>query len=354
MTHSYRSKDFDIFMGIDVDKNSYSFTVRDHDVMIRHKRIPANPVSFHNYIRNTCSGQKVLCAYEAGPTGFGLCDYLETQDIPCIIAHPLAMSRPMNERVKTNRIDSDKLCQQLQSGQIQPIRVPQGIWRDLRHLAGCREHYARHYKSAKQRIKSLLLLEGLHTYLKEPEAKWSARYLKELKTIPCSSAVRARLDMLINDFEYHRTQLHTSLRQLRAFGRTQPLIMEYLGYLQSIPGVGFVTATTVLGKIGNPEYLRNVRELAAFSGLSPRERSTGDTVKKGSITHLGSQTLRFVLVEAAWVAIRYDTELSQFYCRIKSRHHPRIGSQKAIVAVARKLTQIIYRVLKDRRNYIRH
>ena len=104
----------------------------------------------------------------------------------------------------------------------------------------------------------------------------------------------------------------------------------------------------------DPKNLKNPRELASFAGLVPREHSTGDTINKGEITRLGSHTLRFMLTEAAWIAIRYDTELKQFYHRIKSRHHPKIGAKKAITAVARKLTQIIYRVLKDQRTYIVH
>ena len=110
----------------------------------------------------------------------------------------------------------------------------------------------------------------------------------------------------------------------------------------------------LLGKIGDPRHLQNPRELASFVGLTPRERSTGDAVSRGSITHLGDKNLRYLLVEAAWVAIRKDTQLNQFYERIKSKNHPRMASKIAITAVARKLTQIIYRVLKDERNYIQH
>ena len=79
-----------------------------------------------------------------------------------------------------------------------------------------------------------------------------------------------------------------------------------------------------------------------------------DRPAPGSITHLGDKTLRFFLVQAAWVAIRKDTQLDQFYNRVTNRNHPRVGAKIAITAVARKLTQIIYRVLKDERNYIQH
>jgi transposase len=110
----------------------------------------------------------------------------------------------------------------------------------------------------------------------------------------------------------------------------------------------------LLGKIGDPENLENPRELASFIGITPKEKSSGDSTNRGSITHMGDKTLRFFMVEAAWVAIRKDTQLSQFYNRIKSKHHPKAASRIAITAVARKMTQIIYRVLKDKRDYIKY
>lgn len=67
---------------------------------------------------------------------------------------------------------------------------------------------------------------------------------------------------------------------------------------------------------------------------------------------MGNNILRSLLVESAWIAIRYNKQLAQVYHRIRSRHPVGIGSRKAIVAIARKLTLIIYRVLKDQREYI--
>ena len=140
----------------------------------------------------------------------------------------------------------------------------------------------------------------------------------------------------------------------RVLMKEKKTIKEDIVYLRSIPGIGFITANLLLGRLGDPENLRNVREIAAFLGLVPTEDSSGDRVYRGRITHLGDPFVRSRLIECSWVAIRYDKELEQFYHRIKSRHHPRIAASKAIVAVARKLTQRVYRVLKDRRPYVVH
>ena len=154
------------------------------------------------------------------------------------------------------------------------------------------------------------------------------------------------------DLQYARKQTFVILRQLRTLVKNSKEISRYMQYALSVVGIGFITAVTVLGRIGDPRYLRNVRELSAFVGLVPRENSTGDAVNYGSITHLGDRCLRSLLIEASWTAIRKDNELNQFYHRIKNRHHPKIGARKAIVAVARKLTHRIYCVLKEQRLYI--
>ena len=57
-------------------------------------------------------------------------------------------------------------------------------------------------------------------------------------------------------------------------------------FLRSIPGIGFITAITILASIGDPGLLRNPRELAAFTGLVPSEYSTGERITKGRITQL--------------------------------------------------------------------
>ncbi len=352
MTINYSPKEYDIYIGLDVDKKSFSFTVTDNNNMKRSKKIPSNPEKFYNYLQNNHADKKVVCAYEAGPTGFHLYDYLNMKDIPCLVVSPLSIPKAPNERVKNNRIDSEKLTQHLKSGSVKSIRVPQDEYRQLRYLVKTRENYSKLCKATKQRIKALLLSAHLDPSIKDDCEQWSRNYINELTHLSCDNAVRQSLDMLLNDLKYAREQTLAIHRALKAFCKKHETIDNYRRYLQSIPGIGFIVATTILGKIGDPMELRNPREIGAFTGLVPTEKSTGDTIKRGSITHLGNTTLRTLLIEAAWVAIRKDVTLQQFYHRIKGRHHPKMAAKKAITAVARKLTLIIHRILKEQRMYI--
>ncbi len=346
------SKDYDVFVGIDVDKKSFSFSVKEKNRVISNK-ISADAEKLCNYIKKRYSG-RVLYAYEAGPTGYNLYDYLTEHKYDCFVVSPNSIPSPFNETVKNNRLDSRKIVEYLASGLLHSIRVPKGMYRELRNLVRARENCAAARKKAKQRIKSLLLFEHLEQFVKEDSTNWSRKYIQNLKTIPCNESVRVRLDMLLEDLEYARKQLLAILKRLKEFVKRDPDIGKYIEYMKSIPGIGFITAVSILGKIGNPEELKNVREVADFFGLTPIEYSTGDRIKRGGISHFGDKKLRAMLVEAAWIAINRDTELGQFYNRIVSKNNSKGASQKAIVAVARRLTTRIYSVLKDKKKYVIH
>ena len=344
---------YDTFVGIDVDKNKFSFTVIDNNIMKHSKTIPSNPEMLYNYISKNYPDKKILFAYEAGPTGYDLYDYLLSKKRNCFVVSPNTIPKAGNEKVKNNKIDSSKIATHLSAGQLKSIRVPTGAYRELRNLVNIRENYADARKVAKQRIKSLLLHANLYPHINAVDSiRWSNRFIKSLADIPCSYAVRTRLDMLLMDLEYARKQLAVSHRHLKEFIQSQPDIHRNMEYSESLPGIGFITAVTFLARSGDPANLQNPREIAGFVGVTPTEHSTGDKENRGPISHLGNKSLRSLFVESAWVAIRRDAGLRQFYYRIVRRNHPKGASQKAIVAVARKLTERLYRVLKDQRKYI--
>jgi transposase len=348
----YNSNDYDIFIGIDVDKTSFSFTVKDQEQMNRSHRIPADPENLYRYLEKTYNGKRVICAYETGGSGYHLHDYLTSRGIRCLMVPPLSIPKAANDRTKNNRLDSERISQHLKNGDMSPIRIPDYDFRELRQLIRSRQDYVNLGRITKQRIKALLLFCHLNPLIKDTLQNWSNRYLKRLKAVSCTPATRQRLDLLLADLDYARNQQLKVIKELRGVALENACLTANIRFLRSIPGIGFITAITILAKIGDPRHLSNPRELGAFIGLVPREHSTGDRISKGSITHMGDGVLRSLLIETSWVIIRKDKRMRQFYDRIRCRHHPHIGARKAIVAVARKLTLIIYRVLKEQREYI--
>jgi transposase len=138
---------------------------------------------------------------------------------------------------------------------------------------------------------------------------------------------------------------------MRLLCQKDPELTQSISYLLTVPGLGWITASHLVARIGDWRQLGNVRQIAGFLGLVSSEHSTGDKIDRGSITRSGDSRLRNKLIQAAWTAIRKDPELREFYRRIFLRHPPKLASRKAIVAVARKLTTRIYSVLKEQRPF---
>lgn len=348
----YNAEQYDIYIGNDVDKRTYVLNIRERYRQLMTKTIPAEPQQLYNFIKRQFPNQRIVIGYEAGPTGFGLYDYMIKRNASCVILPTSSVRSPANDPVKTNRLDARKLSNMLAEGDFQPVRVPQGAYRELRNLIEIRENYAQLQRASKQRIKSLLLANSLHELCRDVENHWSRPFLKRLKTIECTPALRLRLDLLLEDLDYARNKLLKAVGQLRLFCRNTADIKDHIHNLITIPGIGIITASTILARTGDPKNLQNLRELGAFFGLVAREKSTGNKIRRGTITHAGNGIARSLLIEASWIAIRKDKELAQFYGRIANRHHVLYAKQKAIVAVAHKITLRIYRVLVERREYI--
>ena len=353
MLLTIRPSEYDIFIGVDVDSKSYATTYRDHDNQGRSLKMPADPLNLRSYFKKRFPNKRLLFAYEAGPTGYDLHDHLVRQGESCIMVHPAGVPMAANSCVKTNRIDSLRLAQEAQSGKLKGLHVPSETYRELRHLVNLRGQYATAQAQAKQRIKSFLLFEHIRLPDSAGERTWTSRWRLALKQVALSPTHRFKMDLLLRDLDDARERILLILRRMRHFFKSHQEIARNLDYLQSLPGFGFIVSTYLLARSGDPVYLKNVRELGAFSGIVPREYSTGDRIQKGHITHMGDHTLRRLLIEAAWVAIRKDGELARFYSRIRSKRGQG-GPRIAIVAVARKLTCRAYRVLKDQRPYRIH
>lgn len=119
--------------------------------------------------------------------------------------------------------------------------------------------------------------------------------------------------------------------------------------LRSIPGVGPVVASIVRATVGDASAFKNAGAFRAYTGLVPREASSGDSEKRGSISKSGPDLLRWALYLAADVARKHDPHLASLYRRLmveRGRHHT-----QALCAVATHLADRIYALLREDRFY---
>ncbi len=350
---TFTPQDYDVFAGLDVDKRSISVTFTNHEGFIRSLRMPYSVEHLLNHVRKHFPDQKVAFAYEAGPTGYGLYDGLVAQAYPCLIATPSMIPKAPGQRVKTNRLDSRGLSENLRGGQLRSIHVPSTIYRQLRHLTQLRDTFVSEMVAMKQRIKSLLLFEGIE-FPPAPagNGQWSFMVRDKLRKLPCSSTVRFKLDQLLESLEFSEKQVVKTTKEIRRFCQTDPELSQCIKYVMTVSGIGWIVASQLLARIGDWRELKNIRQLGGFLGLVPTEDSTGDRTDRGSITHTGDGRLRSKLIQASWSAIRQDGELRDFFRSICQTHPRHLASRVAIVAVARKLSVRISVVLMQQRPYV--
>jgi len=255
------------------------------------------------------------------------------------------------QRVKTNRLDSVGISENLRGGQLKGIHVPTPLYRELRHLTQLRDAMVSEMVGMKQRIKSLLLLEGLEFPPAPAGSQWSFLVKAKLRKLACSSVVRFKLDQLLDSLEFDEKQVLKASREIRRFCQNDPELSQCINYLTTLPGIGWIVASQLMARIGDWRQIKNIRQLPAFLGLVPTESSTGERTERGSITHTGDGRLRSKLIQASWSAIRQDDELREFFRAVAKRHPRHCASRVAIVAVAHKLCVRAAVVLMEQRPY---
>jgi transposase len=117
----------------------------------------------------------------------------------------------------------------------------------------------------------------------------------------------------------------------------------------SITGIGKLTAIIVLAETNGFELVRNKKQLTSYAGLDVKEKQSGTSVKgKPKISKKGNRHLRKAMYLPALVAVKHDKNFGEIYLRIVSRHGIKM---KALVAVQRKLLEMVYVIYKSKQEY---
>src|SRR6185369_6686405 len=216
------SREYEIFIGLDVDKKRMAVTCVDHGSLQKSLSLPYSSRQLLNYTSKHFPGQRLAFIYEAGPTGFGLHDEPSAAQHPCLVVTPAMVPSAPRKRVKTNRLDSKKLAVGLRGGDLQGIHVPAQSYRELRQLVQLRDTQTAQVKATKCRIKSLLLFEGIP--FPESHERWTVAALKALETLPCNATVRFKLDQLLEALQFHYLMAAKVQKEVRRFCDQDPTL----------------------------------------------------------------------------------------------------------------------------------
>ena len=124
--------------------------------------------------------------------------------------------------------------------------------------------------------------------------------------------------------------------------------LESYQLLTTVPGIGLITAITLLTEINSTDRFSDFYKFNSFIGFCPSEYSSGEKEYKGSITPRSHKVLGELIIEAAWISIRQDPALTLCFNEIKKTK----GAKRAITCIARKLLNRIYTIWKTKTEYV--
>ncbi|MGF6595311.1 transposase [Paraburkholderia sp. GAS448] len=263
----------------------------------------------------------VRVVYEAGPCGYGLYRQLVQKGFDCMVCAPSLIPRKPCERVKTDRRDAVKLVRSLRAGDLSAVHVPTVEDKAFRDLARAWMTAKDDLRQARQRLKSFLLAHDVryssHADWGPAHRHWVSQYAFESEW---QQFAFEELRRTIEDRLAQCQRVDVALREAVINWRFYPAVLG----LQATRGVQFITAVGMLAELGDLSRFDHPRQLMAWVGVTPSERSSGDKRRQGSITKTGNSYARKLLVEAAW-SYRHPARVSP---EIQRRHE---GIPKAII-----------------------
>lgn len=339
-----------IFIGIDVHARTWEVAVLTESGFVkRYSQVSSAKVLFDFLTMHFPDGE-YHAVYESGFSGFSTYYALKEYNIDCVVTHAADVPTTQYEEVmKTDRVDALKLARSLRADEIRPIYIRKRENIDDRSVVRVRKTIQKQLGGNRSRIKHMLHCNGVKMpeIFAKPNTHWSRAFIKWLKEdVALLSPTRKSLDLLIMQVETQRSALLTATRELRNLALLDRYKDNY-ELLMSIPGVGTIVAMSVLTEIYDVTRFKNEKQFASYLGLIPTCHSSGDKEFHGEMTFRGNKQLGPMIIETCWVAISRDYGLGQAYIAYRRK----VGPQKAIVKIARKMSNIIFSVLKNKRKY---
>lgn len=256
-----------------------------------------------------------------------------------LIGDATAIRASAPRKQKTDKRDAQHLLNLLLEERFPAIWVPTMAERDLRQLLKHRHTLVQMRTRAKNQLQHIALNQGLQRKHK----LWNKAGLEELKNLQLEPWTKRRRDDLlemIREKDAQIAELSAALEAEAEGSADAKLLMSH-------PGVGPILALATVVTLGKVERFQDGKHVASYLGLIPREDSSGERRRLGSISKQGNSFMRFLLVQAGMSAARGDAGLGRVYKRLVQKKHHGVAK----VAIARKLVVRLYWMLRTQKQY---
>lgn len=335
---------YEYHIGVDYHKAYSHIVVQDNaGKKLRCGRVDNSRQAIERFLE-PFDGERSHAVVEATRNWTVMFDLLEPLCDEVLLANPLKIRAIAEAKIKTDKIDATILSHLLRTDLLPTAHVPSARAREMRQTLRERTFFVRLRTMAKNRI-----LTAFDRYpeevrkLKSHSDQFSTLGRSQLASLPVSDTDRMLIDRECELIDQLNAHIAATEKVIKAMSKGNANVKR----LKTIPGIGEYFARLIDAEIDDISRFRNAKKLAAYAGIVPSTYASGGKVFNGRIIKAGNKWLRWAFVEAAIPAISTDPALRQEYERIKAKK----GSNKAKVAIARRLLTIAYCVLKEGRDY---
>jgi transposase len=322
-----------VYVGMDVHrKRSQIAIVDDAGEEQRNRNVPNDPTELVPILGGLPPGTPV--AFEAAYGWGWLVELLEELELEPHLVHPSRCKAIAAARLKNDKVDARTLAQLLRAGLLPEAWIAPQATRDLRALLRHRASLVRLSTMAKNRIHAVLADRGI----RQQTGLWTAIgrvWLAEVELPPTPRAIVKDYLALLDALAEPIARLE---HQIATLARPDPRVQA----LMVLPGIGRLTAMTLVAEVGDIGRFPTARKLCAWAGLTPAVRNSDRKVHHGHITKQGSPWVRWILQEAAQTAKR-SPQFADTYAQLARRR----GRSIATVAIARRLLARCFHILNQ-------
>ena len=325
------------YIGLDIHKKSISYCVKRFDgVLVKQGTVGAERKALMKWL-SEIPGPWIGAMEATMFTGW-VYDFLKPYALELKVAHPAMLEAITAAKKKNDRADAEKITDLLRVDLLPECYMASEELRELRRILRYRNLVVRTAGKMKNKVSGLLMEVGA-TYDKRRlhGKRYFNMLLERVEDVP--ESVRNLLKLSRSGLEMFNAVQRKLIKTLKE----NELIRERVQHLMSIPGVGEVLALTWVLEVGEPGRFSSSRKAISYCGLCSAQHQSAGREQRGPISKKRNKHLQTMLIEAAKLAPRWNSQLAALYARELARGN----RNRATLAVARKLVKYLLAV--DRR-----
>jgi transposase len=325
------------YVGVDVGKAKCRAALMDQKRNIESEFFFENSKSGIEHLMSVLTCEDRVVMESTGNLWLNIYASLEHKKVKVVLANPMKTKAIACAKVKTDKVDARILAHLLRAGLVAESYVPPADLREIRGLVRHRLSLVKMRTMVKNKVHALTDKYGYRCEFSDMFGKSGLAWLRTLEI--------GELDRLVlQNHLSHVESINLQIGRVDEAIRRKACLDEDVCLLLSLYGIDVYSALLIRSEISR---FSDYKKLVSWAGLAPSVHQSGNVEYCGAISKQGSSMLRWVMVESARVAVRYDGRLGDFYERVRSRR----GDGKATVAVANKMLKIIWTMLVRREVY---